>query len=738
MKRWGGGRAWARRCVSLVAVLLGIACVLLMFAATHAWFGGGAFLSRTPLTLLAWYLPAMLLIRQWHLARQPFEPHELGRPVSLTALTLVLLMGLMLFSNTGRHPWFYLMGWFPGPEAPGGGLWPGLARYVFLTLLFTPLFLLYRRRIDQALAIMLCISMASCAIALFSHTHALPLYRDDHPSFMFRLWEAARTFPHRVTYNPYWNGGVVNAVTTSSGTYALGLPLLPLWRWLPVHRVYTPALALLFIGVMPLLALLSLRLMRASRTAALVAAVLTLGVSRFFFVWMLHFGTVGATFAAAFLLPVTALSYRIVVLRDRSRRTALGLILALSLLLQWPPGALMALPLGLSVLLAWRRWTRRSIATLTIVAGVTGILMLPALVAILHKSELMAHVMASANSREIAHPVRIASGDWRAMLNAIGKQLIETHPLIIFLGLAGVVALPYHSVRRWVWPVMLALLGLVMFGPVLKPNLQLERMAIPLMLVAVVPTSLWVGRLLRTGNHRASLARASVFVMLFMGSRSVTQLYAGRGYAPYHAMPPLVERLSDWVRTQVPEGARVMFAGRCVHFYGGGHVAYLPALAEREMMACDYYAFPITTVEYEYPPRPFRDSEAGIRRFADLYNVTHILTYHTLHAQLLGGMTNTVRALPDFREDGIALFEVQREASPFLVGQGSVHADFNRIDIELTEAFDEVVITYNWIEQMRARDGVELFPYDAGDGVRLIGIRPHGERSIALRFKSLL
>ena len=49
-------------------------------------------------------------------------------------------------------------------------------------------------------------------IANLVATHGVPLYRDDHPSFIFRLWEFGRAFPRFVTYNPYWNAGVVDGV----------------------------------------------------------------------------------------------------------------------------------------------------------------------------------------------------------------------------------------------------------------------------------------------------------------------------------------------------------------------------------------------------------------------------------------------------------------------------------------------------------------------------------------------
>ena len=80
-------------------------------------------------------------------------------------------------------------------------------------------------------------------------------------------------------------------------------------------------------------------------------------------------------------------------------------------------------------------------------------------------------------------------------------------------------------------------------------------------------------------------------------------------------LPPEMTEFVEWIRADVPEDGRLGFAGRAVHFYGGGNIAYLPVLAGREMMADDYYGFPRGTIEYNYPPRTYRQ---GSRRLSVL------------------------------------------------------------------------------------------------------------------------
>lgn len=51
---------------------------------------------------------------------------------------------------------------------------------------------------------------------------------------------------------------------------------------------------ILYMGVLPGAALVSVRLVNGSWTAAFSAALLVLGVSRYFFLWLLHYGTAAA------------------------------------------------------------------------------------------------------------------------------------------------------------------------------------------------------------------------------------------------------------------------------------------------------------------------------------------------------------------------------------------------------------------------------------------------------------
>ncbi len=299
-------------------------------------------------------------------------------------------------------------------------------------------------------------------------------------------------------------------------------------------------------------------------------------------------------------------------------------------------------------------------------------------------------------------------------------------------------ALSARSVRWWFGPVMLVFVLIVGWGPQIKPNLELGRMAIPMMFLAIGPAAMGCARLLRGRAGVLAPARAALVVVLVLGGWNVRQLYRNHGRAPYRTLPEAIPEFARRLRDAVPEGGRVMFAGPTVHHYGHGHVAYLPSLAGREMMAVDYYHFPPTYVEYLYPPRGFFETPEAILEFARLYNITHVVTYHEEWKQRLGGMGEDCLELESEEALRASVYQLRRTPSQFLVGAGRVKADFSRLEVQVADPGREAVLCYNWAEGLSAPEPVELYPYDAGQGVQLIGVRPNGRGEFAIRFYSWL
>ena len=667
---------------------------------------------------------------------------SLTRISTREALLLALCggMAVCLFSSGAAHPWFFICRWF-------GGRYSASPVFALMTvagacaLLFRPL---GRRRTSRLLAwLLIAVQLASFATLAY-HTGFRAVYRDDHPSFLFRIKEFVETYPSMVVFNPWWNAGVINAVGASSGVGSLALPFFPLWKCLPVHASYTAVLGLVLIVVVPLLTFLSLRAIRASRSAALVGAILSLGASRAYFVWGLHFGTVGAVCSMSFLPVFALLLYRIFILRRTDWPTLAGLLFSSFLLAQWPPCLIMAGFLLAGCLFNMRRFRLRVFVRLACVVAVLLLFLAPNISGLLASRDLFRFVAGGSAADEAARSLPPAREWLQAFLEMFARRLPETHPIVTFLGLGGLAVLPHRRLRRFIAPAVFGLLLLAAWGPIAVPRLQLERMALPAIMLAVIPASILAGKAFDSAAPRLCVVRSGLFALLFLGGVTVAALYGGEGYAPYISLPTEIDAFARTVRREVPPDGRLLFYGKTVHAFGGGHVAYLPLLTGREMMACDYYHFPPKMVEYDYPPQPWRKTAEGIADFMRLYGATHLATTIRHRADFIrkSGLFTEIFFMPDGRPDttcGIALFALDGATGGRILsgdaslGAGLPDVGFNHLGV-YRGVDHEAVLRYNWNPHLTAGDDAELEPVEVAPGVNFIRVRFTGNDAAVIRY----
>ena len=665
-------------------------------------------------------------------------------PVSPLEISLFALVGglaVCLFSSGAAHPWFFIESWFQA----GRGLRGMPFALVFSLLSMAGAFALLARPIGRKgmsffLAMLLAVVQLASLIALFRHTGMEALYGDDHPSFMFRIREFVETYPSMKVFNPWWNAGVVNAVGASSGVGAVALPLFPLWKSYSIHLVYTPALGLLFIVVAPLLTLVGLRAVRAPWPSAIIGALFSLGVSRASFVWGLHFGTVGALFAMQFLPLFALLLYRVTIMRRADAPTKLGFVASAFFLAQWPPCLIMALLLVLGVLFNVRRLRGREWLRLFGCAVILFMLLRPNILALLSNRDLFAFVAESPPPAERSLP---PLRDWfRALPAMLSLRLPEANPLVTFLGLGGLFVLPLKRLRRMLVPAVIGLLLLAAWGPLVAPRLQLERMALPALMLASIPAAILAGKMLASKAPSLCAVKSAIVSLLLLCGVTTIILYGGGGYAPYRSLPQEIRAFAEKVYEVVPKDGRLLFYGSTVHSFGGGHVAYLPILAGREMMACDYYHFPPKMVEYDYPPKPWRKTAEGIADFMRLHGATHLATTIPHRAAFIrdSGLFTEIPFMPDGKPDtsyGMTLFALNGVTGGRFASGKDCHcyADFDYLLVYRDRSGDsEVVLRYDWSPHLTAGNVADLKPVEVAPGVKFLRVRFTGSDMAVIRY----
>lgn len=655
-----------------------------------------------------------------------------GRPRQVSVvryapmLVCFVVLVVLLFSSTALHKWFFFLQWTPDQQSVAK---TGIARFSLATALLTPIFVLRFRKVWLIPLAILIAAQVLCCSRLLQLTGGSAIYRTDHPSFMFRLWEFTRNFPDLVTYMPHWNGGVEHYVSVISGTSAPGLVLWPLYRFFAVHDVYTVGWAILFLFLVPWSVAGAVRALGGDRTAACVGGILGLGVSQHYFLWGLHFGTIGAVFTSAMAIPVAALTFRITWLGRREKRVMTALILSGFLLLLWPPGGIVVAAVGVAQFVNFRRLDKVKIATLTACGIVILVLWSPWLRVILGPGmDVVNHVSEGSKGSGLAM-------SWDIVISGaenLAAHIQEMNPLIIVFGFLGACVAGGRGLRCWFIPIFVVLAIVTGWAEKVRPQSQLSRMSIPLAFVAVAPASILIGRLLRVTDMRFAVVRAALVSLLVLSGYNISKICANRGPAKYVIMNQETKDLVAWIRNNTPDNSRVLFAGKCVHGYGGGNVAYLAVLTGREMMAVDYYGFPPEQVLYEYPPREFRKPVDRTQEFYDAYAVSHLVTYHD-------NWKSHMRSLPDLFEERATfgratIFERRNPTRKILRGNGIVSATFNRIDVSLDEPEELIVLAYNWLDGLKSEAPVEIEPFAYADGITLIGVRPKGQNQFSISY----
>lgn len=712
---------------ALFAVLAG--SILMSFLHTK----GNLFLAEY-LEYYLWFVPFILMIEVIRYRRLSGIEETTSSINIAPGVVLFVFLLLALCSSHNEHPWFYFIEWRHGHVPGFYHFKAGIIRFIFLTQILVPYFLFSRKKISLVTAVITVFFILLCSGVFLWATKGQALYRDDHACFIYRLWEFSKTFPQFINYNPDWNAGAYDCSIVTTGAVSLGFLFWPLWKIFSIEAVYTYACAVSFIALVPLLCVFSLRIIGGSWTSAWCAGLLSIGVSQHYFVWLFCYGTPGALLTSAFLVPFASCVFRVIWLDKREWWLAVVLVLTAFFLVMWPPGVIMGTGVLLSVIFSFWKWSKKKILFL-VLCFIAFFILYFKIFAIIAGPAIVSDVSTDFYFNSFSSFLSILN--YKTLVNGwhhLGGEIQEGHHLLIFFGLGGIFFLTQRGVRYWYLPILIFLMILSGWGSEFTSELQLTRMCIPMFFVSVVPASLWIGRLISIKRARLSLLQAALVSLLVLGGWSCVQMYKNRGFARYITILPEIRQMAEWIQKNVPQDGRLLFAGPTLHAYGNGHAVVLPYLAKREMLAADYVQFSTTPgVEY-FPPVRYRDSKEELFRYMDLYNITHVVTWDENYKEIF-------RAYPDQYREEVTIaektfFTVNRNSTMFLRGSGTVKSDFNLIQVHTDNPEEDIVIKYNWLDGLSVEEPAEILPYDAGDGIKFIGIHPNGQKDIFIRFKS--
>ncbi len=677
---------------------------------------GGAWLS-------AYWLLFPALCALWLLYVNRRATRVAGTRVAWCGLALSALLYVWCISGSSAHSSFYFLGW--RRSGPG---WGSLLRCLFLwvnggVLAGVAVSSHARRFISRRFINGLCGALFGAGLLFvlarfLAETRGQLVYIYDHPSFAFRLWALGQSLPRAIYYNPLWNAGDISTYAVTSGSIPLGIVFWPLWKWLDVSLVYTPVMALSFIILLPLGVVIALRCLRYNWWNACLVGLLALGTCRVFFLHLLRFGTIGFLFSSVFFLPAMALTYRLVWRRRVSVRVGLAAVLCWAIVLSWP-GAIWVCPAALAAVAgSVRRLDGRRVVRAVALAALTALILLPLFLSIVRHANV-ARFMAM-TSGELSRGGYVAA--WQEGVTRLATLVRGVHPLLLILGMVGWWGMPRGSAKvwsvGWIYFIMLAA-----WGDAWKPQIIFERFVIHASLLACIPAAYWLGRLGAMQSRLRPLAVCTAACLALAGVWNTGQFYANRSPESYRLLSPPMQELIEWIRTETPPNGRIAFMGATLHGYGAGQVALLPVLCEREMMACDYYAFSPHKVGYDFPPRQWRCDGEAIADYWALNGVTHVVTYHRKWKAFLRSRPKTYHEEAGFMQTSLemSVFSTGVEASRLQQGKGRVASRINGLTLTWEGDGRDAVLRYLWYPELRA-DGATVYPVSVAPGMNFIGV----------------
>jgi len=662
---------------------------------------------------------------------KPDETENALEYSQIAAWSLLVAVVLYLFSGSVDDPRFYFLRWMPCGESDYFPIYKyGAVRFGILAAIFIPILICCLSRVSMWVIVFGILIWAQIWSfnQLWHVTGGRPLYGDAHASFMYRLWVYSQSFPRLIYYDPLWNAGTEASSLVSSGIIPVGTLLLPLWKFLQVDLMYTPVLALAFMVIVPALAGLSVRIAGGGWTAAGCAAVLALGVSQYFFLWFLSIGSVGACFALPFIMLVSACLYRVLWLDGFENSTGILFVFALVMFLAWPPAVTMALVFPAVVLFNLRQWSLRKVMFLLLCMISAAVICLPFVVGVL------GHV----DPPDLLH-VDMTSFSVREGWDRLAGHLRQANPCLVFFGMIGVWFLPQKGVRAVFGVIIAGLAFLAGWGGLWNPHLHLSRAALPLVFVSIIPAALWMEKWLENSTVRMVLVRAMLLSILVLGGFNSTRIYGNKGPAKYVTMSPFVEQFTDWLRKNTPEKGRVLLAGCATNEYWQGRVAFLPVMADREMMAIDHFNSSRSAAGHDYPVSPVDGNEGKLSDFINLYNINYVITCDDDWRKFLSQDRSGYEEIKTFGDSpDKTVFKVNRKPDQFVSGSGRVKAGINELVVTVDNPLEEAVLRYNWEDGLTVEAPAMIKPFDMGGNVRFIAVNPHGKSTIMISYKKLL
>jgi hypothetical protein len=589
-------------------------------------------------------------------------------------------------------------------------------------------------RWERVLAVWLVVSLVGLAATFLVTAQGMLLTQDDHAMFLFRLKLLKENFPSIPFWSPWWNTGFDARdffATGSLNAFLLASPLIYLFE---VEEVYNYIIMALLWFFVPLCAYCASRVVGAPRSAAVIAAGLSVTTSLLWYRWSLKYGTVGFLTSTALFPLCVALWLRFLTAERPTWRLSLFLLVLTTLMFLWSASGIAFAPIALLAL--WRAGRLIRSPRHLIVATLLVAVNLPWMAMLWRVSNVgnFLHAESTSSAAQLVHddsqsgnqeisaiaasipPAgdfrhRVGSLSSRRAIQELHAQVNAINPLILTYGapallcLSGVTRVAFVGLTAW-----LVFLGT--FGVSLKPQLELDRMGLIALSLLVVPIGGFLGQLFERAKQGRWLRCAATLAgsFLIVSPLAVGLIITNKSIEKYRFQNDEMREISRIIAENVGDG-RGFFSGCVLHELSGSHVAPIALWTQKPLIASSY-AHNIWRYTQPIPRNFLARHYEGITEYLNLMNVSVVLAHEPTWIQLFNDHGSDYRTL--YQGPRFTVYK-RLNFTPAFTLEGRAH-DFvhSSHSLTLVPDSDRVVIKFQYFPFLKSSQcRLQPFPVSA-------------------------
>ena len=510
---------------------------------------------------------------------------------------------------------------------------------------------------------------------------------------------------------------------------------------------------IIFLLCYPFLTYLAARNFNLSREISLIAAILTI----FFFNLSLpaafvSYGMVSYVFACFFSLYILALFYKL--FKGMTVRRYMGVCLLFALLLNIHILSTfhILIPIAILYLMHARRISlqRHSLIWLIPCIGlvINSYWLVPLFKFVSYKTLNPDTWNFTLQNRNVFEPLQVYVFQRKSQLYTI-PELNNTFMdvLLLLFGVLGFYCWKRKKLQVLWLPFAGGVIGAFIaafYGSFTTffPQFQPERFNIALSLLLIIPASVGIftaaKELFCNRSRRAQFFIACV-LFAFLYRPLLRPLGIMYRYKPYQLMcqvPGQFLELVSFLKNNTNNEGRILIEDSeyskdsFIHEYYGGHFpALFPEYLKREYLCGPRPMYPIQhgyasfTRGVLFEKKLASYTAEDLRRMFDTYNVRWIVCWYEESKKFFERFPDYIIKIADI--DKFAVYEVKRKPSFFLKGEGTIHADYNRLELKnIIPEHNEIIISYHWMKNFRAIPAAQVERvFIAGDPVGFIKIK---------------